>query len=254
MASQAFRDATNGTAVTRDSLLKKIVDLTGFSNNAGYKGGMDAFGNFSGQNEKVAAFHEANALKQLLGYFPGDSGGSGASWSNPFGGAGGSGGAVGGGGAGAGAPRFSNADNRFAAGLSDAETRLRSLLDNPDSIKQSAAYKFRVGQGQEALQRSLGAEGLLNSGNRLMELTKYGQDMGSQEYYAQAGRLGDLLGNYSQGYTADKNANVNLYGAQATAFNQAQANQNSLITNNQKIWSERTPVNIPGINNGYRWV
>jgi hypothetical protein len=60
------------------------------------------------------------------------------------------------------------------------------LLDNPDSVQQSAAYKFRVGQGQEALQRSLGAKGLLNSGNRLMELTKYGQDMGSQEYDAQA--------------------------------------------------------------------
>ena len=72
-------------------------------------------------------------------------------------------------------------DNRFAAGLTDAESRLRALLDNPDSVQQSAAYKFRVGQGQEALQRSLGAKGLLNSGNRLMELTKYGQDMGSQE-------------------------------------------------------------------------
>ena len=36
-------------------------------------------------------------------------------------------------------------DNRFSAGLSDAESRLRALLENPDSINQSAAYKFRVG-------------------------------------------------------------------------------------------------------------
>jgi hypothetical protein len=110
--------------------------------------------------------------------------------------------------------------NRFEAGLSDAETRLRSLLDNPDSINQSAAYKFRVNQGQEALQRSLGAKGLLNSGNRLMELTKYGQDMGSQEYDNQFGRLGGLVGNYSQSWLGDKNANTNRYAAESNAWNQ----------------------------------
>ena len=115
-------------------------------------------------------------------------------------------------------------DNRFAAGLTDAESRLRALLDNPDSVQQSAAYKFRVNQGQEALQRSLGAKGLLNSGNRLMELTKYGQDMASQEYDAQYGRLGNLLGNYSQSWIGDKNANTSLFNAQANAWNQAQAN------------------------------
>lgn len=115
-------------------------------------------------------------------------------------------------------------DNRFAAGLTDAESRLRALLDNPDSVQQSAAYKFRVGQGQEALQRSLGAKGLLNSGNRLMELTKYGQDMGSQEYDAQAGRLSGLLGTYGQGYLGDKNANTSRFSAEAGAFNTAQGN------------------------------
>ncbi len=114
--------------------------------------------------------------------------------------------------------------NRFESGLSDTESRLRALLDNPDSVKQSAAYKFRVGQGQEALQRSLGAKGLLNSGNRLMELTKYGQDMGSQEYDAQAGRLGSLLGNYTGGYTADKNANTSRFAAESSAWNAAQIN------------------------------
>ncbi len=115
---------------------------------------------------------------------------------------------------GSGAP---STDNRFASGLSDAETRLRALLDNPDSIQQTGAYKFRVQQGQEALQRSMGAKGMLNSGNRLMELTKYGQDMGSQEYDNQAGRLSSLLGTYGQGYVADKNANTNIFSAQNTA-------------------------------------
>ncbi len=117
-------------------------------------------------------------------------------------------------------------DNRFSSGLSDVETRLRALLDNPDSIQQTGAYKFRVGQGKEALQRSLGAKGMLNSGNRLMELTKYGQDMGAQEYDAQAGRLSNLLGTYGQGYVADKNANTNLFSATEVA--KSNANRNAL--------------------------
>lgn len=100
------------------------------------------------------------------------------------------------------------AGNRFSTGLSDAEKRLRSLLDNPDSVQQSAAYKFRVGQGQEALQRSMGARGMLNSGNRLAELTKYGQDMASQEYDNQANRLSSLLGNYSTNWNANNSANI----------------------------------------------
>lgn len=118
--------------------------------------------------------------------------------------------------------------NRFEAGLSDAESRLKSLLDDPDSIKQTGAYKFRVKQGEDALQRQLGARGLLNSGNRLMELTKYGQDMGSQEYENQFGRLGNLLGNYSGSWLGDKNANTSRFSAEAGAWNQANASQNQL--------------------------
>lgn len=91
-------------------------------------------------------------------------------------------------------------DNRFATGLTSAEGRLSSLLDDPNAVQQSAAYKFRVGQGQEALNRQLAAKGMLNSGNRLMELTKYGQDMASQEYENQYGRLSGLLGQYMGGY------------------------------------------------------
>lgn len=117
-------------------------------------------------------------------------------------------------------------DNRFGAGLSDAESRLRSLLDNPDSVQNSAAYKFRVGQGQEALNRSMGAKGMLNSGNRLMDLMKYGQDMGSQEYDSQFGRLSGLLGTYGQGFVADKNANTNIYSATEAA--KANSNRNAL--------------------------
>jgi len=226
MASKAWDDFVNSgqKPTTRQSVLdqinQSIQDYSGALANrssAGSTRNWDQVNAFSTQ--MIGAQEKQTQLKYLLNAMGADSG-SGGEYSNPFGG-GGAGGA--GGSGGSGAPTI-NTSNRFEAGLSDAETRLRSLLDNPDSINQSAAYKFRVGQGQEALQRSLGAKGLLNSGNRLMELTKYGQDMASQEYDAQYGRLGNLLGNYSQSWIGDKNANTGLFNAQANAWNTAQAN------------------------------
>ncbi len=133
---------------------------------------------------------------------------------------------VSGGGGGAPLPA-APAANRFEAGLTNSDQRLRNLLDNPGSIQQSAAYKFRVGQGQEALQRSMGARGMLNSGNRLMDLTKYGQDMGSQEYDAQYGRLSDL-------YKTDSNS----YNGNATALNQTQD-----IANRYQMGTEANTLN-----------
>jgi len=152
----------------------------------------------------------ADYLSQLLGGGSGSASSSSGGGANPFG-----------------VPTM-NTGNRFEAGLTDAETRLKSLLDDPDSIKQTGAYKFRVRQGEEALQRQLGARGMLNSGNRLMELTKYGQDMGSQEYENQFGRLGNLLTNYSQSWIGDKNANTSRYSAEAGAWNAANNSQNQL--------------------------
>lgn len=223
MANQAFLDMVNGKSggVTRQGVLKDIYDSTRDYNSA-LVGRTNAGSNWDQAdrftNQAAAEQERQNQLKYLL-----NAGTNSGAWSED--------GSAGGGGSsenpfstgGSGAPTV-NTSNRFEAGLSDAEQRLKSLLDNPDSITQSAAYKFRVGQGQEALQRSLGAKGLLNSGNRLMELTKYGQDMGSQEYDAQAGRLGNLLGNYSQSWIGDKNANTGLFNAQANAWNSAQAN------------------------------
>lgn len=159
-------------------------------------------------------------------------------------------------------------DNRFEGALTGSEGRLNSLLDNPDSIKESAAYKFRVGQGQEALQRSMGAKGMLNSGNRLMELTKYGQDMGSQEYDAQFGRLKGLYDTNAQAWLGDKNANTSrggmlsdLYGKSGNlATAAATANSNDKIgwgrlyeqgrSNNMQNSLEKSKLNIGGPNPG----
>lgn len=82
------------------------------------------------------------------------------------------------------------------------ETRLKSLMDNPDSIANTGAYKFAFNQGQEALNRQLAAKGMLNSGNRMYELTKFGQGLASQQYGQEMDRLGNLASNR---YAADTN-------------------------------------------------
>lgn len=110
--------------------------------------------------------------------------------------------------------------NRFEAGLSANEGRLNALLTDPNSIQNTAAYKFRVNQGLDMLNRQLGARGLLNSGNRLAETTKYGQDMASQEYDSQFGRLRDLVQSYSQNWIGDKNANTQRYSSELSAKTQ----------------------------------
>ena len=101
--------------------------------------------------------------------------------------------------------------NQFQGALGDTQNRLTSLLDNPDSINQSAAYKFRFNQGMDAVNRNLAAKGLLGSGNRLAALSDYGQGQASQEYGDQFNRLSGLLGTNTQGYLGDKNANTSAW-------------------------------------------
>ena len=142
-----------------------------------------------------------------------------------------------------------NAGNRFESALTDSGNRVNALLDNPDSISQSAAYKFRLGQGMEALQRSLGAKGLLNSGNRLTAMNDYAQGEASQEYGNQFNRLASLYGQNAQGYIGDKNANTAQFSAQSGAYNTAQRNNDAA----QLGWSEMSlNSKKPGMNPIYR--
>ena len=226
-------------AVTKDSIIQQYLDSIAKQGeyNKAYAATpySSMYGSDPGHTQSAAMIeaNKQNQLKSLLSMGVFDE--SSASSANPF--------STGGGG---GAPTLSTS-NRFEAGLSDAESRLRALLDNPDSIQQSGSYKFRVKQGEDALQRQMGAKGMLTSGNRLMELTKYGQDMASQEYDAQYGRLGNLLGNYTGGYTADKNANTNLFAAQSNAWNTAQGNADrNRLGFAQLNWEKSKPQFVSG--------
>ena len=77
----------------------------------------------------------------------------------------------------------------YQAGLNSAlndqsnyGSRYKQLLDDPSKIQQTAGYQFALDQGNQAINRSAAAKGMLNSGNVLAELAKYGQGMASQEY------------------------------------------------------------------------
>lgn len=216
MASQAWKDMLSGTGNDWDGAFQYGPAIRGPRSTYETAEAYDQRNQGQQEARDIANMYYRNQQRVLNNQLTGGGAGTGGG-ANPFSTGGSSSSSSGG------APTL-NTGNRFEAGLSDAEGRLRSLLDNPDSINQSAAYKFRVNQGQEALQRSLGAKGLLNSGNRLMELTKYGQDMGSQEYDNQFGRIKDLVGGYSGSWIGDKNANTGIFNAQANAWNTAQAN------------------------------
>lgn len=81
----------------------------------------------------------------------------------------------------------------FASQRGQYQNMLQQMMTG-QFTPQDPSYAFRVGQGQQALERSAAAKGMLGSGNILAELQKYGQDMGSQEYQNQYNRLLPLTG------------------------------------------------------------
>jgi hypothetical protein len=88
-------------------------------------------------------------------------------------------------------------------------------------------YGFRLSEGQKALDRSAAARGGLISGGALKAATRFGQDMGSQEYQNAFNRA---LTSYNTGVTSENqlyNRQAALAGIGQTATNLVgQAGQN----------------------------
>jgi len=90
-------------------------------------------------------------------------------------------------------------------------------------FQQDPGYAFRLSEGQKALERSAAARGGLISGGAMKAATKYGQDMGSQEYQNaynryQTNRANQLtpLGSLTQSGQSAANfqaGNLGKYGA-----------------------------------------
>lgn len=98
-------------------------------------------------------------------------------------------------------------------------------------------YAFRLSEGTKALERSAAARGGLLSGGTGKALTRFGQDLGSQEYTnafnryqtnranllqplqslaGQGQSTANTIGNYGQTMTGDINASLGNYGTNAS--------------------------------------
>ena len=123
-----------------------------------------------------------------------------------------------------------------------ALNKLQSAVDyTPFGTAQFQAdpgYAFRLAEGQKALDRQAASRGGLISGSALKAATRYGQEMGSQEYQnafnryqaERSAKLGPLqslagvgqtatqaLGSAGESMTTGANAALGAYGSQAGA-------------------------------------
>lgn len=84
--------------------------------------------------------------------------------------------------------------------------QLNNLMANPDSVYQSQQYKSAFNQGQNAVNSTLAAQGLNQSGNQLAALQNYGQSFGQQAYNNQFNQLSQVYGQTVNGGASNRQA------------------------------------------------
>lgn len=103
--------------------------------------------------------------------------------------------------------------------------QLNALMTNPSSITSRPGYQFRLNEGLSAIDRNAARAGYLGSGNRLLELTRYGQDYASSEYDNEVNRLMSLMQDSrdfeSMRYDNEMNRLMGLAGASNGDFGSA---------------------------------
>jgi hypothetical protein len=87
----------------------------------------------------------------------------------------------------------------------------------------SPGYQFRFDEGQRGINANRAASGMMQSGDTLRALTRYGQDYASNEYNTQLNQLFSVAG-LGQAATGQGNALAGQYGAQVGANNQNASN------------------------------
>ena len=97
-------------------------------------------------------------------------------------------------------------------------------------FQQDPGYAFRLSEGQKALDRTAAARGGLISGGALKAATRYGQDMGSQEYQNAFNRYQINRTNQLQPLGNLQNVGVNATNQQAAQAGQYGTNAANAIT------------------------
>ena len=98
-------------------------------------------------------------------------------------------------------------------------------------FQQDPGYAFRLGEGQKALERSAAARGGLISGGALKAASRYGQEMGSQEYQNAFNRYQTSRGNQLQPLGNLMTSGQSAASNQATAAGQYGANMSQAAGN-----------------------
>lgn len=110
-------------------------------------------------------------------------------------------------------------------GLSTLET----LLSNPDSVINTSAYKWALGQGLESLDRAQGSRGKRFSGQAMKEITDYGQGAASQQYqnvFSNASSMANIGANATS-------AVGQLYGQQAGTLANLETSRGKDLASNE---------------------
>lgn len=109
---------------------------------------------------------------------------------------------------------------------------------NPMDYKDPG-YQFRVDQGMKGLEGNAATSGMLQSGDTLRGLTRYGQDMASQEYGNAFNRYlseGNFLQNLA-GMGQSAAAGLGYMGNQSSA-NIANATHNAGFGDASRVWGD----------------
>lgn len=104
----------------------------------------------------------------------------------------------------------------FAPYRAQYAQQLNQLMADPSSVTSLPGYQFQQQQGQQAVERTLAAQGRTVSGQEQIELQKYGQGQAGQYYNDQYNKLAQLSGASTSPALGGQAFN------QATAGNQAQ--------------------------------
>ena len=98
-----------------------------------------------------------------------------------------------------------------------------------EALQNDPGYQFRLQQGQQALDRSLAARGLSQSGAALKAAQEYGQGLADQTYNDYFSRQAQLANLGYGGASGLGSLNIGLGDAQAAALRAQIENRNNLL-------------------------